>query len=202
MDYPLSSERVSGVYGLFCTDSGKVYVGQSVHMYHRFTDHIKKLRRGTHTSRHLQSAFSKYGEAAFEFRVLEEVPEDMLGAREKSWIRYFCATDRRFGYNTTEGGDAPRHSPEALKIMSEKSKARGGPPRKAVEMAAELHRGKPLSEEHRTKISLSLRGKKKPSEHVQKVTAALNTEAVRNKMRAAHARRKQAKKEAESGENV
>lgn len=49
-----------------------MYIGQSKTIQRRWHDHLKCLRDGKHVNRHLQAAFQKYGEDAFEFSVIEE----------------------------------------------------------------------------------------------------------------------------------
>ncbi|MNK94393.1 GIY-YIG catalytic domain protein [compost metagenome] len=76
----------SGVYLIRNTLNGKEYVGSSVRLRRRFVEHRYDLRRGEHQNAHLQSAWNKYGESAFEFRViLICMPKDARGY-EQRWI--------------------------------------------------------------------------------------------------------------------
>lgn len=81
----MSNEK-SGVYQIRCRATDKIYVGSSKQIYVRWAGHRFKLRRGKHTGVYLQRAWSKYGEAAFVFTILEEcLPGDRL-AREQHYI--------------------------------------------------------------------------------------------------------------------
>lgn len=52
-----------GIYEIRCMVSGKSYVGSSVHINRRWSDHRYKLRRGDHPSPRLQHAWNTHGEA-------------------------------------------------------------------------------------------------------------------------------------------
>jgi group I intron endonuclease len=74
----------SGVYIIENKVTGSLYVGSSIRISKRFLRHKTELRCKTHVNTHLQHAFEKYGEAAFEFRVLEET--DKCIEREQHYI--------------------------------------------------------------------------------------------------------------------
>lgn len=61
-----------GIYLITNEVSGSVYVGSSQNIRLRFIDHKKTLRGGRHVNRHLQHAWTKYGESAFTFTVVVE----------------------------------------------------------------------------------------------------------------------------------
>ncbi len=60
----------SGIYEILNTVNGKRYIGSAASFKKRWKKHKADLRGRTHHSRKLQNAWNKYGEAAFEFRVL------------------------------------------------------------------------------------------------------------------------------------
>lgn len=76
------------IYKIINTHNGKFYVGSAVRFERRKAQHLWKLRRGDHSNKHLQAAWDKYGEAAFVFAVVEEIPdgEDLLAA-ENVWLK-------------------------------------------------------------------------------------------------------------------
>lgn len=79
----------SGIYAIVNTISSKSYVGSAINLTQRKAMHFTRLRCNKHPSKHLQASFSKYGEAAFEFRVLEIVAPDAqhtLIQREQYWM--------------------------------------------------------------------------------------------------------------------
>ena len=68
----------SGIYEILNTVNGKRYIGSAVYIVGRFARHRMHLRRGTHHSVHLQRAWNKHGEEAFEFRPILFCTKDML----------------------------------------------------------------------------------------------------------------------------
>jgi len=66
-------KKVSGVYQIKNRVNGKIYIGSSVNVQNRVSVHRGRLRKGIHGNPHLQNAWNKYGEYAFEFSLLEEV---------------------------------------------------------------------------------------------------------------------------------
>lgn len=95
--------------------NGKWYIGQSSNIHRRKTSHLSYLRCKTHYNSHLQSAFDKYGECNFEFRVLEEVPEELLDVREILWIGFYKSNQNQFGYNLESGGNLLKHHSQITK---------------------------------------------------------------------------------------
>ena len=57
----------SGCYEILNTVNGKRYIGSTVDMKRRWTEHRKLLRGSKHTNPILQHAWDKYGEDAFKF---------------------------------------------------------------------------------------------------------------------------------------
>lgn len=112
----------SGIYGIFNTENGKVYVGQTNVMEHRLAGHLSRLKGNIHPNRHLQGSWNKHGESSFEFRIIELCNEDVLNNREIAWIEYYDSTKRKFGYNFTYGGGSggkltPEHRAKIAKAM-------------------------------------------------------------------------------------
>src|SRR5690242_1385119 len=92
MSVPLSC--ASGVYQIRCIPNGKIYVGSAVNLRVRWDQHYRALRRRGHHNAHLQFAWDKYGEASFEFSVLEFVEVvDLLHAKQ-GWIDKTGCADR------------------------------------------------------------------------------------------------------------
>ncbi|MFA6204223.1 MAG: GIY-YIG nuclease family protein [Gallionella sp.] len=60
----------AGIYRIENSQNGKCYVGSSVNLSWRWTKHQLLLSRGTHHSKHLQSAWKKYGHDSFSFTPL------------------------------------------------------------------------------------------------------------------------------------
>jgi group I intron endonuclease len=91
-------ERSSGVYSFRCLVNDKRYIG-SGYLDQRYASHNKLLNTGTHFNQYFQRAWDKYGEAAFEYAVIEECARELLAERETFWILYHRSAERGFGYN-------------------------------------------------------------------------------------------------------
>lgn len=91
----------TGVYIILNKINRKRYVGSAaVDLTKRWENgHRKLLRVRGHCNRHLQASWNKYGEAAFQFIVLERcVPEQCL-EREQYWLDVLKTWKRENGYN-------------------------------------------------------------------------------------------------------
>lgn len=93
------AEIQSGIYGIRCIPTSKLYVGSSVDIHARWNQHRALLRQGEHRNTHLQNAWNEYGEEAFAFEVLEIVERESLLDREQHWIDETKCHDREHGYN-------------------------------------------------------------------------------------------------------
>src|SRR4051812_3052749 len=89
----------SGIYTIINLINGKILVGQSKNVKSRLHAHKNRLRTGIHENSHLQKAFNKYGESAFEFKLLENVERDYLFMMELYWSNLLDAHNESKGYN-------------------------------------------------------------------------------------------------------
>ena len=96
-------EVKSGIYSIKNILNNKTYVGSSINLKKRKREHFYQLRKGTHSNKHLQNAFSKYGETNFEFAVLERI-EGKITNRETEWIKKLDSANREHGYNIAKKG--------------------------------------------------------------------------------------------------
>ena len=65
--------RMHAIYSITHT-SGRRYIGSSVDVRRRWTEHKRELLKGTHHNRYLQNAWLKHGAEAFVFEILEALP--------------------------------------------------------------------------------------------------------------------------------
>ena len=109
---------MQGVYEIINLENGKSYVGSSTNIERRWGQHRCALRAGRHDNAHLQRAFDKYGEEAFEFSVIEKVADvDKLLEREQCWLnRYLENPDTCYNIATTAGPVGPRPEETKRKI--------------------------------------------------------------------------------------
>jgi hypothetical protein len=78
---------MKGIYSITNKLNGHRYVGSSINISRRKTEHFNLLRKGVHHSQYLQNAWNKYGESMFIFSSLEFVEDiSILIEREQWWI--------------------------------------------------------------------------------------------------------------------
>lgn len=77
-----AANKEAFIYKISCSANPKLYIGSTVSPAKRKSEHFKKLRLNLHHCKPLQAAFNKYGEAAFEFAIMESflyvAKEDIL----------------------------------------------------------------------------------------------------------------------------
>ncbi|HEU5369275.1 MAG TPA: GIY-YIG nuclease family protein [Ktedonobacterales bacterium] len=98
---------VSGIYQIRCIPTGKIYIGSAVNLSARWGQHQWSLRKGKHKNIYLQNAWDRYGEANFEFSVLEYVDRANLLIAEQQWIDKSGCTDRNIGFNLYKIAGSP-----------------------------------------------------------------------------------------------
>ena len=99
-----SKKAVCGIYKITSLDSEKSYVGQSVDISSRWSDHIKTALSSAPSANKLYQEMRKYQPCNFTFEILEEVPRNKLDERELYWIDFYGTKD--FGLNTTKGNNS------------------------------------------------------------------------------------------------
>lgn len=75
-----------GVYAIQDLESRRFYIGSSVRIHQRWSEHRRHLRNGTHASALLQQAWDANGPDAFRFIVLEDCGRLELQAREQEYL--------------------------------------------------------------------------------------------------------------------
>lgn len=103
----MPQEVKSGIYVILNHQSGKIYVGSAVHLFHRKNEHLSRLKKGIHHNKHLQNSWNKYGESVFSFYVLEFVDDlDLLIIREQFWMDLTQCYEN--GYNKRRKAESNR----------------------------------------------------------------------------------------------
>jgi group I intron endonuclease len=181
------------IYKIINAVNNKFYVGSAVNFQKRKARHLWRLRRGDHANKHLQAAWVKYGEHAFVFVIVQEVPEgaDLLAA-ENVWLHEHVG--KEYCYNIALDATAPQlgmsgeknamwgktfsHTDDAKSRISAASKVRVQSDEEKQKRRATM-RGKPQPTAVRAKISATLSGEgnfwygKKRPEHGAKVSKAV-----------------------------
>jgi len=155
MRYLALSKGVCGIYAILNTMNGKVYVGSAVDIKARWMRHVHRLRLGMHTNPILQAAWNKHGEDAFEFEVLEEVPDRIwLFIREQLWLNDVRPWERSEGYNILRTADSRLgYIPSEEQKQKQRAAMLGrktGPISEAQrKVLSEAHKGKPWTNKQR-----------------------------------------------------
>lgn len=115
--------KACGIYRIIHIETDRCYVGQSIDINKRWKQHILDLNAERHHAVHLQRAWTKYGDNAFTFEILEECNLENLTEREQFWmdnlLSEFNSWDAAFsssGYKISE---------EYLAVHREKRAERG-----------------------------------------------------------------------------
>jgi len=76
-----------GVYAVRSVGRGIAYVGSSINIESRFSNHRALLKRKSHYNEHLQNAWTEDGPSTFSFECLEEIKHayDLIGS-EAEWM--------------------------------------------------------------------------------------------------------------------
>lgn len=143
--------NISGIYAIINTINSKQYIGSAINIKSRWVDHKKRLRKGNHHCKHLQSAWNKYGEESFLFIVLEQVKDKTrLVEIEQKYIDEFNPE-----YNTARIAGSTLGVP-----CLEKTK-------RAVGLAS---KNRVITEEYRQKMSEALKGRIISDEHRNRIS--------------------------------
>jgi group I intron endonuclease len=179
-----------GIYKIINVVNNKFYVGSAEDFTRRKRVHWWQLRRGSHANKHLQAAWAKYGEQAFIFVIVEELPQeaDVLAA-ENVWLKEHFGKD--YCYNLAMDATSPQtgmygeknsmygktfsHTEEAKAKIAAASAARVQTDEEKAKRRKSM-RGHHVSAETKAKISATLSGagnhwygKKRP-DHGEKVS--------------------------------
>ena len=147
-----------GIYAITHRDTGKMYIGQSIHIEQRFKEHVRYGNDRCYIDR----AIKKHGKDAFNFDIVLECDESELCSEEHKFIKLFDTYKN--GYNLTWGGEiAISKSPEVRKKIGD------------------ALRGRKMSEESKRKMSKSRKGKCTGKDHP--MYGKHHSEATKEKLR-------------------
>ena len=154
----LGLSKLCGIYEIVNKINNKRYVGSSVDLYSRFRNHKAQLNNATHENPILQRAWDKYGEDAFEFRVLLLCEKsDVLGYEQQMLD---CSAHE---YNIATNAYAPGTG----RTLTEEHRRK----------ISESQKGKTITQDCRAKLSLANKGhlpwntgKKRSAETVRKMS--------------------------------
>lgn len=99
----LEGRAPCGIYKITRLKTGEIYIGKSTDIKSRWQQHTKSaFHCGTISHSILHTTIERDGVENFTWELLEEVPKDKLGEREKYWIEFYDS--KRYGLNEKAGG--------------------------------------------------------------------------------------------------
>lgn len=167
----------SGIYAIQNLINNKIYVGSAIRLSYRWKNHKIELRLKRHINIYLQSAWDKYWEHQFEFKVLEYIEDiSKLIEREQYWIDYYNSANREFGYNISPTAGSclgVKHTEETKAKLSilRKGKSRSEEAKQAIKEGWKK-RG-PITKETKAKMRAAQLGKKHTEEFKKKMSERL-----------------------------
>lgn len=147
-------EKISGIYKIISNiEPNKIYVGNSIDIFHRWRQHLTDLRYKRHKNPKLQAHFNKYGESDLSFCLLLRCDREQLFEIEQFFIDsykpWFNACPK------VKGVMCERHH-------TEESKRKMSLAKKGKPSILKGRKGSKQSEETKRKKSESLKGRPSP----------------------------------------
>lgn len=160
--------RILGIYVIRNKIDNKIYVGSSIDVNGRLSQHKKYLIRNKHPNSHLQNAWNKHGGDNFIFKLRELSLKKCLIKKEQFWIDKYRSYNRKYGYNIAPRADRTEVSDETRKKQSERLIGIAPLPvgwhhskesKSKISKSLLGRKAKPFTVEHRKKIGDRVRGK-------------------------------------------
>lgn len=162
------------IYRILNVVTDQFYVGSAVNFRRRRWEHLNALKKKTHHCEKLQEAWDSYGADAFEFEVLEEIPDAQALLVEDSYLVQFAG--HAICYNTASTSTQPPSAadPKTREKISVTLK------KLYADSTKHPRTGKPHSQETKNKISAAKKenpakpweGKTRSEETKAKISAA------------------------------
>lgn len=169
-------ESCSGIYEIVCIPTGERYIGRATKFRIRWTNHRYLLRKSKHKTSRLQEVWDKYGEGAFEFRVVETCSTEysVLKTLEQLYLdAYRDEGKRELLLNKSLQADGPSFFSEKTRaLMSKGNKGKVCKP-EAIAATAAANRGSKRSEQARKNMSASRIGRTLSDTHKANISKAL-----------------------------
>lgn len=166
---PIYEPKENGEYVVYMHTfpNGKRYIGISRNVKRRFRN-----GKGYESQPIIWGAIQKYGWESVSTKIISSGLSEREAKREEiRLIVEYRSAERNYGYNETLGGEGSNG-----RILSDEEKKKIG------KRMSEIHKGVPLSEEHKQKLSAANKGKPKNlSESGRQAIIKANKERVYSK---------------------
>ncbi len=168
---------LAGVYSIRCVVNGKIYFGSSKDIKTRWGDHRSCLNNNRHANPLLQNCWTKHGERAFIFSVVQVVEDEAdLLREEQRWLDVHFDNRKRCLNVAPQAGTPMRGRTASAETRQKLSRALKG--RVFTAQHRERMKG-PKSPEHCESIRAGLTGKKHTEERRANASAAQKKRPVR-----------------------
>jgi group I intron endonuclease len=175
------------IYSIDCKKNGKCYIGRTSDPKRRQQDHFCALRGGRHRNAHLQSAFNKYGESLFSWKVMMVCNSEQEAKENEQWfLRKMWEFDCLFNLSKSSDGGGYKGrivSDETKLRMSAAAKRTFSNP-EARRRLSESRKGFKMSDEQKAKLSAIHKGKVLTKEHKKKMSEAQKRAWITRKLKA------------------
>lgn len=133
--------------------NNKIYIGQTINLNKRKIRHIQQSKI---PKTYFERAINKYGEDKFIWEIICYcIDKDDLNQKEIEFINFYGGANSNLNYNSRDGGSGGKLSTESLEKMKKSRRVPWSKKRR------EACKNKPLSEEHKKKISNSIKNRYK-----------------------------------------
>jgi group I intron endonuclease len=161
-----------GIYKIVNIVNNKCYIGSSIAIRKRLSDHKRRLRKGQHNNIHMQKAWNKYGETSFSFDILLYCSGNDLFFYEDRAIATFKVLDKVSGYNCMPARRTDLSGSNYVKfrqqIAETQRKIMQSPD--ARERISQANKGRILTKETRQRMSIARKGRKMSREFCLKMS--------------------------------
>ena len=168
--------KISGIYKIINNANGKIYIGQSLDVKDRIRHHRYLLNKGTHTNNYLLNSYNLHGAECFSYEIIYTIEDrtitkeqiiKILNDKEKYYIQKYHSFE--IGYNLTSGGENKIFSEASIKKMCESHKGYTPTLIQRQRISNRL-KNRIISAEHRRKLSIANKGKKRTNAVKQKMS--------------------------------
>lgn len=136
----------------------------------RWRVHRNKLRTNTHSNKHLQCAWNKYGESNFIFEIVENTTKDVLLDKEQLWLDKYAGRPECYNIGIDAACAARGKKLSAAHIASIKASIIGVPRTKQIrQQISNMLKGRSILWRDKISKTLSGRGHKLTADMVRKI---------------------------------